>query len=53
MKMSISDSSVDFAATSLGDGSFQGQQEVVKKTGENLEISFNIKYLLDFLNKKH
>ncbi|MBQ6436146.1 DNA polymerase III subunit beta [bacterium] len=50
VKMNIGDEVVEFSAVSLGDGSFQGQQEIAKKSGENLEISFNIKYLQDFLN---
>ena len=50
VKLTIGEENLDFTANSLGEGSFTGCQELMKKTGESVEISFNIKYLLDFLN---
>ena len=52
VKLHLSETEVGFEAASLGDGSFQGQQEVIKMTGSSLDIAFNIKYLLDFLSTR-
>ncbi len=50
VKLKISSTSVDFLANSLGDGSFESSQEVFNFQGDDLQIAFNIRYLLDFLN---
>ena len=50
VKLHLGAEQLDYNAASLGDGSFQSSQELVKKQGDELEISFNIKYLQDFLN---
>ena len=49
VKITIGKDLVVYDAVSMGEGSFHGEQEVVKESGEGLEISFNIKYLLEFL----
>ena len=50
VKLHLSAEQLEYNAVSLGDGSFQSSQELVKKDGDEIEIAFNIKYLQDFLN---
>ncbi|MBQ6438258.1 hypothetical protein IJJ12_02650, partial [bacterium] len=50
VKMSVSGDKVTYTAQSLGDGSFAGEQMLIDFSGEPLDISFNIKYLQDFMN---
>lgn len=49
VKLSIKDDNLNFLANSLGDGTFKSEEKLINKTGEDLEIAFNIRYLLDFL----
>lgn len=53
VKLHLNDAGAEFNAASLGDGSFNGSQEMVKFSGEELDIAFNIKYLQDFLSTCH
>lgn len=50
VKLEIKDLKIRFLANSLGDGIFESTQDLIEKTGEDLKIAFNIRYLLDFLN---
>ncbi len=50
VKFSLEDKIVHFSSSSLDSGSFSGEQEADSKKGPDLEISFNIRYLLDFLS---
>ena len=39
-----------FSSQNSSDGSFLGEQELISFTGEPIDISFNIRYLQDFIN---
>ena len=50
IRLEIKKDKLSFSANSLGEGSFESEQEIVSIQGENLKIAFNIRYFLDFLN---
>ncbi len=50
VKLEIKKDKLLFSANSLGEGSFESEQELISTQGENLKIAFNIRYFLDFLN---
>lgn len=50
VKLEIKKDKLSFSANSLGEGSFESEQELVLMKGENLKIAFNIRYFLDFLS---
>lgn len=49
VKLTVDKEKVDFFANSIGDSTWEGEQTVEKQQGEKITISFNIRYLLDFL----
>ncbi len=50
VKMHLEEAQISYTATSLGDGSFQGSQEVLKFTGAPLDIAFKINFLQEYLS---
>lgn len=50
VKLEIKKDSLHFLASSLGEGTFESEQELISFQGEALKIAFNIRYLLDFLS---
>ncbi len=48
--LSINDQKLILSASTLNSGNFEGEQDLESHQGEDLKISFNIRYLLDFLN---
>lgn len=50
VKLEIKKDRLLFTVNSLGEGSFESEQDLISIQGENLKIAFNIRYFLDFLN---
>ncbi len=50
VNLSFSSDKVLFSSQNSSDGSFLGEQELISFTGEPIDISFNIRYLQDFIN---
>ncbi len=49
VKLEIQNENLKFTANSAAEGAFESKQEFLTHTGEKHQISFNIRYLLDFL----
>lgn len=50
VNLTFSQEGLLFSADNSHEGSFAGEQPLISFTGEEIEISFNIRYLQDFIN---
>lgn len=50
VKLEIDNKKIGFFASSLSEGVYQSELDLIESKGEELKISFNIRYLLDFFN---